>query len=190
MERSSTPPSIVLIGPRAVGKSAVGAVVAARLGRPFVDLDRTLRARFGGATVAEIWATHGEARWREAEAAGVTAVLDDAERSGPVVFALGGGAPMVEGVRRRLQVARERREAIIVLLLAPVALLARRMRRNPESRPSLTGGDPIDEIEGVLARRLPIYRALAEREVMAERGSRHAVAQAVLRAIEARPGAG
>jgi shikimate kinase len=40
-------PVILLIGPGGAGKSTVGAVLAARLGRPFLDLDREFEQRRG-----------------------------------------------------------------------------------------------------------------------------------------------
>ncbi len=48
------------------GKSTVGAALAERLGRPFVDVDRELESELG-ASVGEIFETRGEATFREAE---------------------------------------------------------------------------------------------------------------------------
>ena len=45
-------PNLVLIGYRATGKTAVGALLAARLGRPFLDLDQVLEAEAGQSITA------------------------------------------------------------------------------------------------------------------------------------------
>lgn len=49
ISRSSTPESkgVRLIGPGGAGKSTIGALLAERLGVPFLDLDRHFAARFG-----------------------------------------------------------------------------------------------------------------------------------------------
>jgi shikimate kinase/3-dehydroquinate synthase len=89
------------------GKSTVGSEVAARLGRPFVDLDRELEAELD-ASVPEIFEERGEAAFREHEEELAVEALADPV---PAVLALGGGAPGSERVRESL-----RRRALTVLL--------------------------------------------------------------------------
>jgi shikimate kinase/3-dehydroquinate synthase len=79
---------LALAGFMGSGKTTAGKTVAARLGRPFVDLDREVEAR-AGAAIAELFATRGEAGFREVEEAVARDVLSGGE---PVVVALGGGA--------------------------------------------------------------------------------------------------
>lgn len=59
-------PNVVLVGPMGSGKSTVGALTAARLGRPFVDIDREIERR-AGRTVAQLFAERGEAAFRALE---------------------------------------------------------------------------------------------------------------------------
>lgn len=166
--------TIVLIGPRAAGKTAVGRAVGALLGRPFVDLDDMVRARFAGSSVAEIWARHGEAAFRAAEADALAGLLTEGtptrgKRAGVgdvaptgMIVALGGGTPMIDSARQRLDEARASGRARVVLLLADTPVLAARIERDGGTRPSLTGASPSSEVEEVLAARLPTYRALAD----------------------------
>src|SRR3712207_9323049 len=70
------------------GKSTIGAQAAARLDRPFVDVDRELEAELG-APVAEVFASRGEATFREAEEDLTVEALADPQ---PAALALGGGA--------------------------------------------------------------------------------------------------
>lgn len=81
----------------AAGKSTIGAEVAARLGRPLVDLDRELEAR-AGVSVGELF-RRGESDFRALEADTARDVLSRAE---PAVVALGGGAVETEAVRELL----------------------------------------------------------------------------------------
>lgn len=163
--------SILLIGPRAAGKSTIGRLLASQLGGSFVDLDEEVRARFGGATVAEIWRVHGEAAFRAAEGAALAELLDGPRRaerrestqeSAVRVVSLGGGTPMVEQARGAIADARARDEARVALLLAPIETLAGRLSASGDDRPSLTGDAPACEVQRVLAARMPTYCALAD----------------------------
>lgn len=153
-------PHLVLMGLRGSGKTTLGALAAARLGLPFVDLDDRTRALLGAASVAEAWRTRGEPAFREAEARALAAAL-----AGPVsVIALGGGTPTAPGAADLLRQGR----ANIVYLRADASTLRARLASTIDSdanRPSLTGGDPLREIEAVLAQRDPLYIGLARHVV-------------------------
>jgi shikimate kinase / 3-dehydroquinate synthase len=69
------------------GKSTLGPEVARRLGRPFVDIDREIESSHG--QILELFATEGEAAFREIEA---RFVRDVCSRREPSVVAVGGGA--------------------------------------------------------------------------------------------------
>ncbi len=122
---------LLLWGPMGVGKSTVGARVAAALGRPFVDLDRAVEIS-AGASVSEIFANGGEARFRKLERDALLAVLE--ARPSPVV-ALGGGS-LVDPDSRALAVER----GVVVGLSAPITTLAERLSGS-SSRPLLDGSN-------------------------------------------------
>jgi shikimate kinase / 3-dehydroquinate synthase len=110
---------IALIGFMGAGKSTVGAEVAERLGRPFVDLDREIE-RTAGASVPELFRA-GEAEFRAREVSEALRVL----RTGPPgVVSLGGGAVTSEQVRDAL-----RANATTVLLDVDVDTAWDRSRR-------------------------------------------------------------
>lgn len=152
------PHTILLIGPRAAGKTTIGRLVADRLGVAFSDLDERVRAGFGGATVAEIWERDGEPAFRDAETRELAASLADP----PGVLALGGGTPMIAAARRLIDDARRAGRVHVVLLLADASTLAARIARDPGRRPSLTDAAPDGEAAATLAARLPTYRTLAD----------------------------
>ena len=92
---------LVLVGFMGAGKTTIGAEVAARLGREFVDVDDSI------GNPAEIFERDGEAAFRAQEAAALDQAL---ARREPIVIAVGGGAVETESVRRQL------RDEFVVLL--------------------------------------------------------------------------
>jgi shikimate kinase len=132
-----------------VGKSTVGAQLAARLGRGFMDTDTEIE-RAAGRTVAQIFKADGEAHFRKLEAEAIeTASGSDA------VIAPGGGAVAVAGVMDRLLAT----GSVVYLKAAPEMLIAR--IGDASSRPLLAGLDPVarlEKLEALLEARLPFYR--------------------------------
>jgi shikimate kinase len=78
---------IFLVGFMASGKSTVGPLLAARLNRPFIDIDPVIEARTR-LTIAELIASEGEDRFREIEAD----TLREIAQGEIAVIAPGGGA--------------------------------------------------------------------------------------------------
>jgi len=154
-----SPSNIIVMGPRASGKTTVGRGLAQRLNRDFVDLDMRTRAAFPGcSSVAEIWRRFGEPRWREAEATALEAALQQAQQ----VIALGGGTPMIPAAQRLLADAQRVGRAFIVYLDCGAAVLRERLRHEHADRPPLLGRDAVDEVEQVLRERRPAYLRLAD----------------------------
>jgi shikimate kinase len=176
---------ILLIGLRGSGKTTIGRLLAARLGAPFVDLDEVTPGVLGCARVAEAWAKHGEAEFRRAE---VVALRRALERDRGAVIALGGGTPIAPGAREIIEEARRIRGACAVYLRATPTTLRARLQQGGAGadRPSLTGADPLDEIETVFAARDEVYRGLADHLVEAAGGADETVDE-IVRALGARP---
>ncbi len=137
--------NVVLVGFMGSGKSTVGQHLAQRLERPFVDLDDVIEAD-AGRSVAEIFSSEGEARFRERESRCLQRAL---ERDGSVV-AVGGGAPM-----RDENWARIRSGNTVVALMAEPGELARRLNGSSD-RPLLRPGAP-SVIASLLPSRLSRY---------------------------------
>lgn len=118
--------NIYLIGFMAAGKSAVGRIVAHRLGRPFVDLDEVLTGRFG-VSIENVFASPGEAAFRQAE----REELERLSRLHGHVVAVGGGA-FCDSVNRDLMHAGDGQT---VFLDVPWPVLAARLAADPGGRP-------------------------------------------------------
>jgi len=90
---------LIVSGFMASGKSSVGKRVSELAGRPFIDLDSRIEARFS-APVTRIFSEHGEATFRAAEREELLAVLDVASEAAPVI-AVGGGCLVPRELRLR-----------------------------------------------------------------------------------------
>ena len=88
LELLSKTENIVLSGMPGAGKSTVGKLLAQKLERPFFDLDEEI-VRVAGRSIPEIFATDGEATFRNLETKVLREVL--ANQKG-IVLATGGGA--------------------------------------------------------------------------------------------------
>ena len=144
------PRSIVLIGFMAAGKTAVGHVLAERLGFEFCDTDQLI-VDAAGRPIDEIFAAEGEPRLRELER---DAVVRAAAKPGRVV-ACGGGTILSVRNYGILKGA----GPIVYLRASPEELIARLGRG--EGRP-LLNGDPAGEVPRLLAQRAPAYEAAAD----------------------------
>jgi shikimate kinase/3-dehydroquinate synthase len=138
--------NIVLIGFMGTGKSAVGQVVARRLGWTCIDTDRRVEAR-ERATIPQIFARRGEAHFREVEAR----VIAEAAARRDVVIATGGGAVLRPENMRRL-----REHGWIVSLTAPADVLLKRL--SDGGRRPLLQGDVRGNVMRLLDQRRPLYR--------------------------------
>lgn len=87
---------IVLVGAPGSGKSTVGKLLAAQLGRAFLDVDEVIQER-AGKPISDIFVDDGEPVFRALEEATTLELLDQ-----PVVLSLGGGAVLSERIRRAL----------------------------------------------------------------------------------------
>lgn len=153
--------AIVLIGLRGSGKTTLGATLADAIGRPFIDLDQRTLTRLGASTVRDAWRAAGERAFRAAEASALDDCLrEPADRR--IVLSLGGGTPTAPGADTRLRRAARDGEALIIYLRCSPAELRRRLAGaiGPD-RPSLTGADPLAEIDEVFRRRDALYKSLA-----------------------------
>jgi len=163
--------NIILIGFMGTGKSAVGRVLARRLGLRHLDTDVEIE-RAAGRTIARIFTEEGEPAFRARETAllqtltppfltppfltgkGVGGLGPDG-----LILSTGGGTPLrPENAALLKQIG-----TVVWLQVAPEAIYAR-VRRSLHERPLLAGhrDDPLARITALLADRAPRYAALAD----------------------------
>jgi 3-dehydroquinate synthetase len=139
---------VILVGFMGAGKTTVGAELATRLGRPFVDVDREIEASYG--PIPDIFETEGEAVFRGLE---MQFLREACARREPAVIAVGGGAVETSGLLDDL-------DALVVLLDVDIHTAWERVRGS--TRPLAR-----DEAEfrRRFERRQPLYEEVAEARV-------------------------
>ena len=159
---------LVLIGLMGTGKSTIGAMVAERLGLPYVDGDEQLEARNGGSTAAEIAERDGLDHLHQLEA---DLFLDLLSREEPLV--IGPAASVIDDERVLPALAGAART---VWLDAPVDQLVERVKEKPH-RP--LGPDVFEQLTRQRAERAPRFAAAADFVVDLSKLSRDEAAEAI-----------
>jgi shikimate kinase len=149
---------VVLIGLSGAGKTTVAALLAERLGATWRDADEEIAAA-AGMSVSAIFATRGEAAFRDLERAAMERLL----HREPGIIAAGGGWAAIPG-----NLAGVGARALVVYLRVAPEVAAARLAAVSD-RPLLNGGDGNlrDRLAELLAAREPWYRQ-AEIAVSAE----------------------
>lgn len=168
------PGNIILMGFSGTGKSAIGRLLAQRLGWDFVDTDELIAARFGK-PIQRIFAEEGEPAFREAEREIVAQVC----RRSRQVVALGGGA--VVDQRNRQAILDGNR--VFRLEAGPETILQRLSADTDEVRPLLQGQDPLGRIRALRQAREEVY-SLFRRVIDTEGRSPAELAERILAEVE------
>ena len=139
--------NIILIGFMGTGKTSIGKILASKLGCAFIDLDHKIEAD-SNMTIPQIFATYGEAHFRNLEK---QAVKEVTERRG-IVIATGGGT-IKDAENMRLL----KNSGVVICLTADIDEILFRTE-NKGDRPVL---DAKDKAQG--DRRAAIEKLLEER---------------------------
>jgi shikimate kinase len=147
--------SIFLVGMMGSGKSSVGRVLAEKLGYRFFDTD-VLIERIAAQSITDIFATEGEAYFRELE----TGVLNQLSAETRCAIATGGGIVLKPLNWSYLHYG------LIVWLDAPVELLVARLAEDT-TRPLLEGVNLLNQLQSLLDARRNLYAQADLRIVIA-----------------------
>ena len=150
--------NIVLVGYRGTGKSTVGRLLAARLGRDLVSTDAEIVKR-AQRTIPEIVAQEGWEYFRDLE----SDICREFASRDQLVIDTGGGA-----ILRMKNVEVLKKNSTVFWLTASVETIAKRVGGDSQ-RPSLTGTRSfVDEIQDVLRERTPKYQAAADHSIVTD----------------------
>jgi shikimate kinase len=141
--------SVVLVGLMGSGKSTVGALIAARTGRIFVDVDAVIEEETGK-SVRQLWEEGGEAAYRSLESDAVLRTLRD---DAPSVLAAPGGVVLDPVVRAALT------GRFVVWLRTRPATLAGRV--HPGDHRPLLGDRPGETLAVMAEERSDLYQHVA-----------------------------
>ncbi len=144
--------SIALIGFMGTGKTAVGKILAEKLGKEFIELD-TLIEKKAGKSIPAIFRDEGEIRFRELE---IEATRDVAGNKNTII-ACGGGI-----VLNKINIDRLGKECVIVGLTASPAVILKRTSAEKDGRPLLAVADRARQIVELLKFRRPFYQRAAD----------------------------
>ena len=133
------------------GKSSAGECLRRRTGVKVFDTDEIVTSKFG-ISVSEIFAKHGENKFREAETQAIQALAT----SEPLVIVTGGGIVLREENRDLLK-----RLGAVVWLDADDTTLFKRASR-AGNRPLLQRKNPRKAFIKMLRQRLPLYANVAD----------------------------
>ncbi len=157
--------NIVLIGMPGCGKSTVGAILAQKLGRAFVDVDREVETE-AGCSIPDIFAKGGETAFRSLE----TKVVARLGKKSGLILATGGGC-----VTRKENYSSLHQNGTIFWLQRDLAHLP-------------TDGRPLSQMNGpeaLYAVRRPMYEAFSDAVIDNSRTA-EAAADQIIRYLEER----
>ncbi|MCR4564549.1 MAG: shikimate kinase [Bacteroidales bacterium] len=163
---------ITLEGFMGCGKSSVGRELAVHTGWEAYDLDSYIVLQ-QGQSIAEIFATKGEAKFREIETACLQNLLKEYE-GGDLIIALGGGTPL-------LNFSLLKEKTFCIWLRASYETILRHIGTSDPTRPLYNG-----DIRARLEQREPIYKAAAHHIIDVDGLHSSIVAQQILKIIQNR----
>lgn len=166
--------NIVLTGFMGTGKTAVGKILARRLGLVLVDVDAEIE-RERKTTIKEIFGQFGEAGFRDIE----SAAIEKLSAMKNAVLSTGGGA-----VLRADNMDALRKNGVIVCLAASPETILRRTGAN-KNRPLLQVDDPLQKIKELYEFRKPYYEK-ADIIINTDNMSPAQVAEEIIKAMKNR----
>ena len=159
---------IALIGLRGAGKSTLGARLAERLGRPFIELDREIE-RASGLSLAEIFDLYGQGGFRRLERQALDRVLAAQPR---FVLATGGSIVSEAPTFAELLLG-----CYTVWVRARPAEHMQRVVAQGDLRPMADNAEAMADLERILAGREALYRKADAQVDTAGRGIDESVAE-------------
>ena len=162
--------NIALIGFMGVGKTAVGKVLAEKLGRSFVELDSLIEQK-AGKSIPEIFQQEGEIAFRELE----MRVTEEIANKKKAVIACGGGI-----VLNKINIDRLRKSSRIVYLTASPEVMLKRVSSEEGQRPLLEVDNPTLTIRELLGFRKPFYERAADIKIDTSKLDINAVSKQII----------
>lgn len=162
--------NIYLIGMRGVGKSSIGQLLAEKLGKDFVDLDKKIEQKIG-ADISSFVQEQGWNSFRELEKEQVNEIILKTD----LVVGTGGGVLMYFDNAEKLK-----NSGNLILLTAPLQILQKRLE-GASDRPALTEGDFLSELEHIWNERKDRYHLFADKVVDTEGKNHEEIVQEIMK---------
>ena len=167
------------------GKSSVGRRLSELLCCPFMDLDAVIEQQTGR-SIPEIFATSGEAAFRQMELAALRSIISAegmVEREKKpcyptLILSLGGGTVMTPECAALVH-----EQTMCIYLRTSVDTLVARLAKEASGRPLLQGDDLHTRIETLMKQRSHIYESTAHHIIDTDSFSIDEVAQSILHTL-------
>ncbi|MCL0091702.1 shikimate kinase [Dehalococcoidales bacterium] len=166
--------SIALIGFMGTGKTAVGKIVAEKLGKEFIELDLLIEQR-AGKTIAEVFQQDGEIAFRELE----IEVTKEVSEKKNVVIACGGGL-----VLNKINIDRLSKECLMVYLTASPGVILKRISSEENERPLLKGANKALVVRELLRWRKPFYEQAADIKINTSKLDINSIAEQIIEKVK------
>ncbi|MCM1039252.1 MAG: shikimate kinase [Ruminococcus sp.] len=170
--------NIILIGFMGSGKSTVGIKLSYRLRRAMEDTDKLIEKE-EGRTISEIFATDGEAYFRNLETECLKKLLRTETHK---IISAGGGLPIREENHALL-----RKLGTVIYLRAKAETIYERVKHDT-SRPLLQGDDPQGKIRRLMSERTEIYEKTSDIIIDVDDKDFEIIIEEIVEAMEERQG--
>jgi len=157
--------TLILTGFMASGKSRVARLLAEQYQTQLIDLDQRLVEKLGD-SISQVFRVHGEKYFREQETETLQQTLEECAAS-PAIISTGGGIVTQEVNRAMLEAASQHGMHVIYLRASPQTL-AKRIRRDPGTRPLIDGEkvlnleETVERVKVLLEARRAFYESCAD----------------------------
>ena len=167
--------NLVLTGMRGSGKSTIGHLLAKRLGRRFISMDKILEQQTG-TTIPKMIARHGWDYFRDQESQLAHDMADERR----AVIATGGGVILRPGNIQKLK-----QHGLFIFLDASIDNLEARIKDETDGRPALTNAKSLrQELEMVIKERREIYEETADIRVFTDNRTPSQVVDEIIQKIQ------
>ena len=146
--------NIIIVGITGVGKTTIGKILADKLNKPFIDLDKYIENTCG-VDIPTIFALEGENGFRDRETFALSQVIN---HESEYVLSLGGGCVIRNENRQMIM----RDNSVTVQLIADLDAIANRLLKSPGKRPLLTSQDIKAKIYQLYAERKELYDLVSD----------------------------
>jgi len=168
--------NIYLIGMRGVGKSTVAKLLAKKMARDYLDMDKEIRAR-SKKSVQEIVSEGGWEKFRQLE----RELLQEISAKSNLIVSTGGGVPIYFDNADLLK----KTGLIILITMSPENIVMR--IKNSKDRPSLTSKNFLDEIEEVWQARKDAYYDCADQIFSADGLDSASLVELIIKSLDDKP---
>ncbi|TXI91110.1 MAG: shikimate kinase [Neisseriales bacterium] len=149
-----TAKNIIIVGITGVGKTTIGKVLAEKLDKQFIDLDKYIEVTCG-VDIPTIFELEGEVGFRDRETLALKQVVSQMDN---YVLSLGGGC-VIRSENRQIIT---RSNSLVLQLLADLNVLVERLVKSPNKRPLLANQDIRNKIQNLLDERKEFYDAVSD----------------------------